>query len=321
MSSQRIGVEIHPLGVRCARVSVTSKGIQVHQVAEAPFAEGTLFTALQAGALPDELASVLDVRQFRGRAVVVVVDHPSVFLSTFDLAEGFTDELSTGIKWYADQYVPYPVDQAAVDFHVQRSPYAGQVTVQLIAIENAVLAAVMELLPPKRVKVSQIDGVPHALSRLYRSLAAATKASGEAEAGQESPLEPAVLVHASGARGYVVVTCDGVVETMRNVRLSDGSVLALADKVRQTCLHYEVHHPTQSVRAVYVTPATLADGAVGSGSGKPADGILAALSGEMGLDVKVLDPTSHVTFAGGREAASAPAGWAERYALAIGAAC
>jgi len=315
MSSQSIGVEIHPLGVRTARVSATSRGIVVHQVAEAVFAEGMPFTALRTGALPDEVASVLDARQFRGRTVVAIVDHPSAFLSTFDLAEGFSEELSASIKWYAEQYVPYPIDQAALDFRLRESPYGGQTTVQLMAVENAVLATVMELLPPKRIKVRQIDGVPYALSRLYHTLTAGMEAAFDPSSGRGSPPEPAVLVHASGASGYVVVTRNGVVETMRHVRLGDGSVIALAGKVRETCLHYEVHHPTQSVQAAYATPTTLA-----------ADGAQAALSSELGVEVEALDLMPHVTFAGGPDAADAPeegprTGWAERFTLAIGAAC
>ena len=300
MSSQSIGVEIHPLGVRTARVSTTSKGVQVQQVGEAAFPEGKGLTSLRADRLPADIAALLEARQFRGRATVVIVDDPSAFLSTFDLAEGFTDELGASIKWYAEQYVPYPVDQAAVDFRVQDSPYGGHKGVQLIAIDVAVLAKVMELLPPKRIKVQRVDGVPHALSRLYALLVAAT---GPAPA-------PAVLVHACGASGYVVVTCGGVVETMRHVRLGVDAAVSLADKVRQTCQHYEVHHPTETVQAVYVTPATLAR-----------DGVQAGLGAGLGIEVKALDVTPHVVFGGGRDAAGAPEGWADRFALAIGAAC
>jgi Tfp pilus assembly PilM family ATPase len=269
------------------------------QTAEAALPEGTAFTSLQADAMPDDVGAVLDARQFRSRPVAVVLDDPSAFLGAFDLAEGFTDELSTGIKWHVEQYVPYPVDQAAVDFRLQNSPYGGQKTVQFVAVDRAVLNKVLELLTPRRVKLRRIGTVPDALMRLYRRLVAA----------DETRREPAALVHADAASGYVVVTHEGAARTVRHVRLGETTAASLVDKVRQTCLHYELHHPTQSVRSLYATPATLADSAVRD-----------ALSGEVGLEARALDPLSVVTVGSGRDSAEVPEHWAERFALAVGGA-
>ncbi len=299
MSSQSIGVEFHPCGIRTARVQASAKGIQVQYIAEASFPKGTSLVSLEAGSVPEEIAAVLDPRQFSGRETAVVVDHPSVFLSTFRLAAGFTDELSTSIKWYAEQYMPYPVDQAAVDFQVQDSPYGGQKTVFLVALQKAVLEKVMVLLPPRRVKLRRIDAVPYALYRLYRTLVA----------DRGEPVEPAVVVHATGSSGYVLVTHHGRIEAVRHVRLGEGLVVSLAEKVRQTCQYYEVHHPTESVRAAHATLPTLA-----------ADGVCEGLAEELGIEVQALDLASSVTFAGDKGEAGPGDGWSEKYSLAVGAA-
>jgi len=297
MSTQGIGVEIHPRGVRVTRVRSGAKGTQVQLAAEASFPEGTPMTSLKADSLPEELAAVLQPR-FLGRCdTSVVMDHPSVFLSTFRLAAGFTDDLKSSIKWYAEQYVPYPVDQAAVDYRVQASPYGGQKTVCLIALQKAVLHKVIELLPPKRVKLRRIDGIPYSLYRLYRLLAS------------EQTEEPAVVVHANDASAYVLVVKDGGIRALRHVRLGTGIVVSLADKVRRTCQYYEVHHPAESICAAYVTLPTVA-----------IDGMMEGLAEELGVKVHVLDPTSSVTFATGKGEPAATENWAGTYSLALGAA-
>jgi len=243
------------------------------------------------------VAGALDWRQFGGRDAVVVVDHPSAMLSTFRLAAGFIDELSTSIRWYAEQYVPYPLEQAAVDFRTQDSCYGGQKTVFLVALQKAVLGKVMALLPPKRVKLRRIDGVPYALYRLYRRLAG------------DGAVEPAVVVHGHGPSGYVVVTKEGRIEAVRHVRLAEGFAMSLADKACQTCQFYEMHNPTERVRAAYATAATLA-----------CDGVREALTSELGVEVHALDLASSATFAGDKGGSGGGESWAETYSLAVGAA-
>jgi len=299
MGSQGIGVEFHAQGVRVARVRASAKGIQVQHAAEASFPQGTVLTSLEADAVPKEVAAMLDPRYFSGWETTAVVDHPSVFFSVFRLAAGFTDELKTGIRWYAEQYVPYPVDQAAVDFQVQDSPYGGQKSVSLVVLQKAVVGKVMELMPPKRVKLRRIDGVPYAVHRLYQVLVA----------GEGELVEPAVVVHAPGSKGYVFVTNRGRLEPVRHVRLGRGILVSLPAKVRQTCQYYEAHHPTESIRAVYATLPTLA-----------IDGVREALAAELGLEVRALDLAAHATFAGSKEAPEPGEGWAEKYTLAVGAA-
>ena len=299
MSSQSIGVEFHPRGIRVARVQKSARRIQVQHLAEADLPEGTSLLSLEAGSIPKELAAVLDARQFGGRDTAVVVDDTSVVLSMFGLAAGFTDELSASIKWYAEQHVPYPVEQAAVDFRVEDSPYGGQKTVFLVALQKAVVEKVMALLPPKRMKLRRIDAIPYALYRIYRVVAAD---GGDA-------VEPAVVVHASGQSAYALVTAAGRIEAVRHARLGDASVVALAQKVRQVCHHYEVHHPATSVRAAWATPPTLA-----------VDGAGEALAEELGLEVQALDLSVVATFAGDKGAPELAEQWASRYSLAVGAA-
>ncbi len=299
MSSQGVGVEIGPESLRVARVQTSAKGIHVQHVAEASFPDGATLMSLDASSLSDEVAAALDPRVFAGREVVVVVDHPTVVLSAFRLAAGFTDELSSSIKWYAEQYMPYPVDTAVVDFQVEDSPYGGQKAVLLVSIQRAVVDKIMELLPPKRVKLRRIDAVPFSLHRLYRALVAA----------RDDAPEPAVVVHESGSSGYVLVACAGRMGIVRHVRVDTEGGVSFAEKVQQTCRHYEFHHPTERVQAAYATPSTLA-----------VEGVRERLADELGLEVRALDVASIATLAGRSDAADPDGRWAETFSLAVGAA-
>jgi hypothetical protein len=105
------------------------------------------------------------------------------------------------------------------------------------------------------------------------------------------------------------VTKEGRLEAVRHVRLAEGFAMSLADKVCQTCQFYEVHNPTECVRAAYVTLPTLA-----------VDGVREGLASELGVEVHALDLASSATFAGDKRAPAGGEGWAETYSLAVGAA-
>jgi Tfp pilus assembly PilM family ATPase len=297
MSSQGVGIEINAQGIRMARVHVSAKGIRVQQAAHAAFPPALSLSSLDPGSLPGEIAALLDARQFGGRETAVVVDHPSVFLTMFRLAAGAADDLSTSIRWYAEQYLPYPVDQAALDYRSEDSPRGEHKTVFLVALHKTVLDKVMALLPPKRVKLRRIDTVPYAAHRLYRALT-----DGAAQ-------EPAVLVHAARSSGYVLVTNERRIEVVRHVRLAEGLVASLAEKVRHTCHHYELHHPTESIRAAWATLPTLAF-----------EGMREGLAEQLGVEVQALDLAAAATFDGAKGASEPAQGWAETYSLAVGAA-
>jgi Tfp pilus assembly PilM family ATPase len=296
MGSQSVGIEINAQGIRMARVQASAKGIRVLHAAHAAFPPGTSLSSLDPASLPEEIAAVLDARQLGGRETAVVVDHPSVFMTMFRLAAGFTDDLSTSIRWYAEQHLPYPVDQAALDHRTEHSPYGEQKAVFLVALHKAVLDRVMALLPPKRVKLRRIDGVPYAVHRLYRTLV-----NGEAQ-------EPAVLVHAARSSGYVLVINEGRIEVVRHVRLGEGLAASLDEKVRQTCHYYELHHPTENVRAAWATLPALAFDGVGQG-----------LAEQLGFEVRPLDLASAATFDGAKGGAEPAEAWAQTYSLAVGA--
>jgi Tfp pilus assembly PilM family ATPase len=145
MGSQSVGIEINAQGIRMARVHSSAKGIRVLHAAHAGFPAGMSLGSLDPAALPEPIAAVLDARQLAGRDTAVVVDHPSVFLTMFRLAAGFTDDLGTSIRWYAEQHLPFPVDQAALDYRAEDSPYGEQKTVFLVALHKGVLDKVMAL--------------------------------------------------------------------------------------------------------------------------------------------------------------------------------
>jgi len=83
----------------------------------------------------------------------------------------------------------------------------------------------------------------------------------------------------------------------------------LAEKVQQTCRHYEFHHPTERVQTVYATLPALA-----------AEGVRERLGDELGLEVRALDVASIATLTGRGDAADSNGRWAETFSLAVGAA-
>ncbi len=122
-----LGVDINEAGVKLVELGRSSSGYTVQAYAT----QGLPAHAMVDGKLLDLEGVAHALRQglsrlcTAARHAAVAVSGPSVITRVIDMEAGLSDEeMSWMIEMEADQYIPYPLDEMALDFQV-RGPSAG----------------------------------------------------------------------------------------------------------------------------------------------------------------------------------------------------
>ncbi|AZF03215.1 type IV pilus assembly protein PilM [Pseudomonas sp. R5-89-07] len=133
-----LGVDINDQGIKLVELGRSAQGFSIQgyvtQLLPAhAMVDGTLLDLAAAGRALHQAVS----RLHSGASLAAVaVSGPSVITRVIEMAAGLSDEeMAWQIQMEADQYIPYPLDEVALDFQVRgSSPQgAGRVEVLLAA--------------------------------------------------------------------------------------------------------------------------------------------------------------------------------------------
>jgi len=107
------------------------------------------------GAVMDATQVVSAIRELVGREAVKVkkvafsVSGHSVIVKKIDLPLMTEEELQESIKWEAEQFIPFDINDVNIDFHILKTPdfqrEAGQMSVLLVAVKKDKLMDYMNL--------------------------------------------------------------------------------------------------------------------------------------------------------------------------------
>ena len=168
----RVGIDISSTTVKLLELSESNGGLHV---------EAYSVVSLPAGAVVeknindvDAVASAIEsvVRQSRTKAteVIAAVCGSSVINKTISMPAGLTDdEMETQIALEADQYIPYPLNEVALDFEVQGQTEGkeDQVDVLLAACRRETINARIGALEMAGLTPKVIDVEAYAMERAY----------------------------------------------------------------------------------------------------------------------------------------------------------
>jgi len=137
-TSRLLGVAISTTSVKLMELSRTGRGYQVEAYAVEALPAGAMVekSIADSQAVGDTLGRVLRKSRSSLRGAAVAVAGSAVITKTIEMDAGLSDEeMESQLKIEADQYIPFPIEEVALDFEVQgtsaRSP--GRVDVLLAA--------------------------------------------------------------------------------------------------------------------------------------------------------------------------------------------
>jgi Tfp pilus assembly protein PilN len=158
----------------------------------------------------------LDARRLRPRAARVAIQRSLVTVKPLDLPPTVDSELEEMVRFEVDRHVPFPADDALVDFTVLPTEGEGR-RVLLLAAERRVVDRALQLMGEAKIRPASVTVAPHDLLSLL----------GRQRAGQR-----AIWVHRVGDTADLLVLRGNALAMSRSVLGSDPG--SLASELRRT---------------------------------------------------------------------------------------
>lgn len=165
-----LGVDINDTAIRLVELGCSASGYNVQGYVTQALPAHTVVdsTLLDLEGVARALRSALSRLSTSARGAAAAVAGPSVITRMIEMEAGLTDdEMTWMIQMEADQYIPYPLDDVAIDFQV-RGPMAldpGRIEVLLAACLKEQVEARAAVLALAGLKPRVIDVEAFALAR------------------------------------------------------------------------------------------------------------------------------------------------------------
>ncbi|NLY89020.1 MAG: type IV pilus assembly protein PilM, partial [Firmicutes bacterium] len=167
MAKVGVGLDIGTRGVKVVRVSGDST-FRVNRFAAVPLDEG----AIDAGVVADRKAVAAAIREvlragrIRQKRVVVAIAGQDVVVRHLKMPLMEDEEAANAIRWEAERYIPYPVDEVMFDFEIiGRNRNEGEMEVILVCAHNDIIRSHLDVLQEAGVQPLAIDIQPFAMMR------------------------------------------------------------------------------------------------------------------------------------------------------------
>jgi Tfp pilus assembly protein PilN len=158
----------------------------------------------------------LDARGLRPRAARVAIQRNLVTVKPLDLPSTADSELEEMVRFEVDRHVPFPADDALVDFTVLPTDGEGR-RVLLLAAERRVVDRALQLMAEAKIRATSVTVAPHDLLSLL----------SRQRAGQR-----AIWVHRVGDTADLLVLRGNTLAMSRSILGSDPG--NLASELRRT---------------------------------------------------------------------------------------
>ncbi len=224
MARPRIGLDIGATAVRAVELSMRSSPPSVVRVAEAPLPPGAVSNGevREPHAVTDALRELWQRGRFRSREVMLGVANQRVVVREVSLPWLADDELRQSLSFQVQEFVPIPIDEAVLDYHVLEEFENDGGRMQrllLVAAHKSMVAQFVQAAEGARLSPVGVDLIPFAIVRSVGTI----DGSGldEEDFGDEALVEigadvTSICVHAWGVPRFVRILPTGA-------RLIDGS--------------------------------------------------------------------------------------------------
>ena len=170
--SQLLGVDISSTTIKLIELSQSGDRFRVEAFAVASLpqdsvVEKTINNIEQVAAALRELHTQ---SRTKNKLVCAAVAGSSVITKTLQMPAGLNDDdMETQLTLEADQYIPYPLDEVAIDFEVQGAAAgrANEVDVLLVACRRETIDARVDALELAELSPKVVDVEAYAMERAY----------------------------------------------------------------------------------------------------------------------------------------------------------
>ncbi len=317
-SKSIVGLDIGSSSVKIVELVSRSRGVELQHVGVAPLPPEAIVQGafLNSGAIVDAIARAVEESGIKNKNVATAVSGHSVIVKKISLPMMTRDELEESIRWEAEQYIPFDINEVNLDFQILESgDVEGQMDVLLVAAKKDLIDDYVQVISEAGLTPSVIDVAAFAVENAF-------------EANYDvNPNEVVALVNIGAQVVNINIVSQGIPAFTRDVStggnvyteeiqkaLSVGWEEAERLKIggdpgeeSQEVVPQEVEKAMRSVsetvlgeisRSLDFFAATAAEARIGrvflSGGGARVSGLDAAFQGKTNLPVEMLNPLARL---------------------------
>ena len=170
-----LGVDISSSSIKLLELSKHGDKYQVECYATRPLPEGAVVekNIVRLDAVGEEMEKLSSLAKAQSRRAAVAVSGSAVITKIIELNASLSDaDMENQITVEADQYIPYPLDEVAIDFERQRPSRKseGMVEVLLAACKKENVDSRVEALEMGGLQAVHVDIEAYAMERAFKLL-------------------------------------------------------------------------------------------------------------------------------------------------------
>lgn len=168
-----IGLDIGSSSIKIVKLKGSGKNFQLEKFGIQPLASELIVdgTIMDAGMVVEAIKTLLSEQKVKATAAAISLSGNAVIVKKITLPQMTEDELAESIKWEAEQYIPFDINDVNVDFQIL-GPASGtegqpQINVVLVAVKNDKLNDYMSLVTEAGLDPLIVDIDAFALENMY----------------------------------------------------------------------------------------------------------------------------------------------------------
>ncbi len=326
-SKSIVGLDIGSSSVKAVELVSRNKGWELQHVGIAPLPPEAIVQGafLNSGAIVDAIQEAVGTAGIKNTNAAAAVSGHSVIVKKISLPAMTRDELEESIRWEAEQYIPFDINEVNLDFQIlDTGDVEGQMDVLLVAAKKDLIDDYVQVISEAGLSPAVIDVAAFAVENAY-------------DANYDTnPDEVVALVNVGAQVVNINILTQGIPAFTRDVS-TGGNVYTEeiqktlsvsweeAERLKiggapgeesQEVVPQEVEKAMRSVtetvlgeinRSLDFFSATAAEARIGkvllSGGGARVSGLDAAFQGKTNLPVEMLNPIERVVPASGLDQA------------------
>jgi type IV pilus assembly protein PilM len=137
-----LGLDIGSSSIKLVQLKESKKGISLASFSMAPLPSEAIVDGalMNSTAVVDTIQGMISNQKLKNRQVAISISGHSVIIKKISLPAMTPEELDESIKWEAEQYIPFDVNDVYIDYQIlQTRPEQGQMDVLLVAAKKEIV--------------------------------------------------------------------------------------------------------------------------------------------------------------------------------------
>ncbi len=165
-----VGLDIGSSSVKAVECTVKGRNVELSKVGVATLpAEAVVQGAfLNSGAITEAIQEAIETADIKTKNVATAVSGHSVIVKKISLPAMSRDELEESIRWEAEQYIPFDINEVNLDFQIMEgTDVEGQMDVLLVAAKKDLIDDYVHVITDAGLQPAVIDVAAFAVENAF----------------------------------------------------------------------------------------------------------------------------------------------------------